>query len=377
MGKLSFLFLSANSPWAYGLAEALAQKHPTHAVQFYDWRTYTLIKPAWSHRTPPPLLKRSIHVLPTGYAGRLEFLFRFYLQQLIQSWCRTLKQVDGEHPWVIAPHPDYTPWVRKIPNKRLIYYNFDDYVLYRPNRAQKILKQEQELIDRACITLCASNYQLNTFQKRHPQKASHILHYPHGFVKDYLNPHPEKPPEPMTVGYVGNLGDRLDWQLIYQVIKGCPEITFVFVGGLDEQVMLDQGNWQTIRQSVLTLFNVRHIGQVPSDKVAQYYWSFAINWIPYVVEHPFNQASCPTKIMDGIASSRPIMSTDVPECRLYPEWINIFHSAADAIAYIQQKLFLDNQPEFSEKSIKQLEFAHQHTWQIRAQTLDNWLLQLS
>ncbi len=374
MGKLSFLFLGANSPWTYGIAEALADNHHTHAVQFYDWRTYHLIRPTWSSRTPPTLLQRSITVLPTGYAGRLEKLFRFYLEYLIQKWCQQLKRVSGEHPWVIASEPYFSSWVRHIPTERLIYYNFDDYSLYRPSQKDKILEQERELIERATITLCASHSQVMTLRMRHPQKASRIHHYPHGFVNKYLNPQPENLPQPMTVGYVGNLGDRLDWQLIYQVIKACPEVTFVFVGGLDEQIMLEQGNWQATRQVALALPNVRHIGRVPSDEVAKYYWSFAVNWIPYVVKHPFNQAACPTKIMDGIASGHPILSTDIPECRLYPEWISIFDSVEDAIALIRKQLALSTKPQAYDKSLEQLEFASQHTWQVRAQTLEYLLL---
>ncbi|OKH53131.1 hypothetical protein NIES2101_12415 [Calothrix sp. HK-06] len=375
MGKLSFLFLGANSPWTYGIAEALAYNHHTHAVQFYDWRTYHLIRPTWSNRTPPSFLQRSMPVLPSGYAGRLEKLFLFYLQYVIHKWCQQLKRVSGEHPWVIASEPYFTSWVRHIPTERLIYYNFDDYSLYRPSQKDKILKQERELIERATITLCASYCQVMTLRMRHPQKASRIHHYPHGFVNNYLNPHPENPPEPMTVGYVGNLGDRLDWQLIYQIIKACAEVTFVFVGGLDEQIMLEQGNWQATRQAVLALPNVRHIGRVPSDEVAKYYWSFAVNWIPYVVKHPFNQAACPTKIMDGIASGHPILSTDIPECRLYSEWINIFDSVEDAIALIRKQLVLSTKPQAYDKSLEQLEFARRHTWQVRAHTLEYLLLQ--
>lgn len=373
MGKLSFLFLGANSPWTYGLAEAISQNHHTHAVQFYDWRTYNLLKPTWSKRTPPSLLKRSIHVLPTGYAGRLEKLFRFYLQQLVIHWCQQLKHVSGEHPWVIASEPYFTPWVRKVPPKQLIYYNFDDYVLYRPNRKDKILEQEKELIERAFITLCSSYFQTITLRERHPDRASRIHHYPHGFINTYLNSQPDNPAEPMTVGYVGNLGDRLDWQLIYQVIKACPEITFVFVGGRDDQGTIKLEDWQPARETVLALPNIRHIGRVLSDQVAKYYWSFAVNWIPYVVNHKFNQAACPTKIMDGIASGHPVISTDIAECRLYPEWINIFYSAEDAIALIRKYLALSEKPEVYEKILKQLEFARQHTWQARAQTLENRL----
>lgn len=373
MGQQSFLFLGANSPWTYGLAEALAQHHYVHAVEFYDWRTYNHIRPTWCSHTPPALMQRTFKVLPTGYAGKLEKVFRFYLQFLIQKWCHQLQEISGEKPWVIACHPYLTYWVRQVPATQLIYYNFDDYVLYRPNREQQILAQEQELIERAAITLCASYSQFIALGKRHPQRLPHIRHYPHGFVNNYLNPQSQVAVEKNTVGYVGNLGDRLDWQLIYQVITACPKTTFIFVGGRDNQGTFNSQDWQQTREAVLSLPNVRHIGRVPPTEVATYYCSFAITWIPYLVNHKFNQASCPTKIMDGIASSRPILSTDIPECRLYRDWISIFHSSEDAIVSIHKQLGLLHTPEACIKSFKQLEFARQNTWQKRAQLLESWL----
>jgi glycosyltransferase involved in cell wall biosynthesis len=377
MGKLSFLFLSANTPWVYALAEALVKYHTTHATRFYDWSNYRRLRPTWPNTNPLSLLKRSMHVLPPGYAGHLERLFRPYLQTSIQRWCQQLQKTSGEHPWVVAPYPYLAPWVRNVPSQRLIYYNLDDYVLYQPSRKERILELEEELLERAAITLCLSQSQVEVLQKRYPNKAERIHHYPLGVVDSYLNLQPEQPPQPMTVGYVGNLIERMDWRLIYQVAQACPEITFIFVGGLDGFAGGNSGqNWQLEREAVLALSNVRHIGKVPQAQVTQYYWSFAVNWIPYVVTHPFNQAACPTKIMDGIASGRPIVSTDIPECRLYPEWINIFHSVEEAIAQIRRQLSVAEKPEAGEKRLKQLEFARQHTWSIRAQTLENWLLQL-
>jgi glycosyltransferase involved in cell wall biosynthesis len=375
MGKLSFLFLSASTPWVYALAEALAKNHPTHATYLYDWLTYRRLRPTWPDTTPPALLKRSMHLLPSGYAGQLEWLFRPYLLRQIQRWCHQLQKTTEEHPWVVAPYPYLAPWVRKVPSQRLIYYNLDDYVLYQPSRKERILELEEELIERAALTLCLSQFQVDALQKRYPQKAEHIYHYPLGVVESYLNPQPERSPEPMTVGYIGNLIERVDWQLVYQVAQACPDITFVFVGGFDDFAGGMSGqNWQAEREAVLALPNVRHIGKVPQDQVAQYYWSFAVNWIPYTVTHPFNQASCPTKIMDGIASARPMLSTDIPECRLYPEWITIFHSVEEAIAQLRRQLALGETPEVRQKCLKQFEFAQQHTWSNRAQTLD-WLLQ--
>jgi len=99
------------------------------------------------------------------------------------------------------------------------------------------------------------------------------------------------------------------------------DITFVFVHwwlvGVNQRTGLELDR----RQRCLP--NVRHVGRRPlSSGVAQYYWSFCreldslMQWS--------TQLSAPTKfIMDGIASSRPILS-DIPECCLYPEWIKIF-----------------------------------------------------
>lgn len=377
MGQLSFLFLSANTPWVYALAEALAKNHPTHATYFYDWLTYRRLRPTWPNITPPVLLQRSIHVLPPGYAGQFEWLFRPYLKGQIQRWCQQLQETTGEHPWVVAPYPYLASWVRKVPSERLIYYNLDDYVLYQPSRKARILRLEAELVERATLTLCLSQFQVDALQKRYPHKGDRIRHYPLGVVESYLNPQPENLPEPMTVGYIGNLIERVDWRLVYQVAQACPDITFVFVGGLDDIAgESNRQDWQANREAVLALPNVRHVGKVPQAQVTQYYWSFAVNWIPYDVTHPFNQASCPTKVMDGIASGRPVLSTDIPECRLYPEWIRICHSAEDAIAQLRKQLALEETADVREKRFKQLEFAQQQIWSIRAQTLEHWLSQL-
>lgn len=374
MDKLSFLFLSASTPWVYALAETLARNHATHVTYFYDWLTYRRLRPTWPNATPPSLLQRSMNVLPTGYAGQMEWLFRPYLQWQIQRWCHQLQKTSGEHPWVVTPYPYLAPWVRHVPRERLIYYNLDNYVLYQPSRKERILAQEAELVERAAIVLCLAKFQVEVLRERYQHKAESIHHYPLGVVDAYLNPQPEKRPEPMTVGYIGNLIERVDWQLVYQVAQACPEVTFVFVGGLkDFAGDVSVPNWQASRQAALALPNVRHIGKVPQAQVAQYYWSFAINWIPYDVTHPFNQAACPTKVMDCTASGRPVLSTDIPECRLYPEWISIFHSPEEAVTLIRKQLALAKTPDAQQKSVKQLEFARQHTWQIRAQTLERLL----
>ncbi len=369
MPPVSFLFLVANTPWVYALAESLGEKYSTHATRFYDWRNYNRLRPTWPARSPLQL-QRSLKTLPPGYVGYLEPLFRLYLQWQVQKWSRQLQETTGETPWTIVPYPFSAPWVRHFPPERLVYYNLDEYVHYQPQRKEQILAQEAELVERAALTLCLSQFQVEILQQRYPKKAASIHHFPLGVVDDLVNPQPEQSPEPMTVGYIGNLIDRVDWLLVQYVAKACPEVTFIFVGGLDGSAgEVRNKNWQTERAIALALPNVRHIEKVPQQEVGRYYWSFSINWIPYDIHHPFNRASCPTKVMDGIASSRPVLSTDIPECCLYPEWITIFHSVDEAASLIRYHLGQIDTSEASQKCLQQREFATQQTWQYRAKTL--------
>ena len=77
--------------------------------------------------------------------------------------------------------------------------------------------------------------------------------------------------------------------------------------------------------------------------------------------------------MDTIATGRPVLSTDIPECRLYPEWITIFHLAKEAVSLIRQQLSDRQKAQTQQKSSQQLEFAVHNTWQVRAQKLEKLL----
>ena len=73
--------------------------------------------------------------------------------------------------------------------------------------------------------------------------------------------------------------------------------------------------------------NVHALGWRPQETIAAYNRAFDVCLIPYRTDHPFNRACSPTKIMDYMGTGRPIVSTALPECRLYD---HLFHVAADS-----------------------------------------------
>ena len=368
-GDPGFLVLSANTPWVYALAANLSGQRSATAMRFYDALSWRRERPTWP-AAEALHLRRAMRVLPPGYAGRFERLFRPLMQAIVGDERRRLRrQCEGVEPYVVAPYPYLEPWLRGVPDERLIYYSLDEYAFYDPPRAALIHAQEDAIVARAGLTVCLSNYQAEVLRRRHPARAADIRHFPLGVENDYLNPAPEEPPRPRTVGYVGNLTDRVNWTFVAAVAAAAPSLTFEFVGSLTwlaDGIGVERHvpNWKRARDEALALPNVHHRGSVPQAVVPPFYWNAAVNWMPYDIRHGFNLASCPTKIMDALASGRPFASTSVPECLLYPGMIHLADGPVEMAALLVR---LADDP--GTHAAEPLAFAHRQRWANRAATL--------
>ena len=88
--------------------------------------------------------------------------------------------------------------------------------------------------------------------------------------------------------------------------------------------------------------NVHALGWRPQDEIARYYQSFDVWLIPYRIDHPFNRACNPTKIMDAMGSGRPIVATAIPECRLHAERFHVAENADEFIGAVGNILASDS-----------------------------------
>lgn len=365
---VSFLIVGANTPWVYLLGNALAGEHRTHVLRVYDWLTHRRVQPAWPRTPPAALLERGEVVLPPGYTSWLQGPAQAWLRRRVARECDTLAQRSGARPWVLVPYPWLEDAVRDVPGERLVYYNLDDYELYRPDRAARVRQAEDRFVARSHRTLCLSAYQVDQLRRRLPASGGRIRHFPLGVADEFLNPAPVELPDGEVIGYVGNLGDRVDWRFAGEVARRCADLTFEFVGALEASgAGVARAGWEEERDRVRGLPNVRFPGRIAQDDVGAAYRRYAITWIPYAVEHPFNRASCPTKIMDGLASGRPVLSTDLPECRVYPQWIDIAADANEAATRLRVQLA--GPARDADRARRQVEFARSHTWPGRAARL--------
>ena len=315
----SFIFIGADTPWVMGLCEALADSRSNDVTALRVEGIGRYLSTPKSHLTRSGRLVQKAIPVPPSYGTRLHWLTQPYLMRLLNSEYRNLAKSTQRRPWVVVTNPLAERWTRGIPDDQLIYWNYDDYRLYQPRRAQEIEIWEDTLIERARLILCAARNQQHRFIERFPQWTDKFIHFPNAARIESISANTNTMINGATVGYVGNLGDRVDWRLVYQIASCSLNLKFIFVGEIEGERSKRTSDWKAWRGKVLALGNVESVGKVPQEQVRYYYESCSVNWMPYDITHPFNIASCPTKIFDALASGRPFVSTAVPESLLYPD----------------------------------------------------------
>ena len=282
---------------------------------------------------PPRLFSHAVWeqdlVLPTGWMKSYPRLGMRPVARAVRHWRSRLKADVGPMALVMT-YPYYLHLARRLRPDRLIYFNIDDYRLYWPKAAKQVERLEGEAVRVADLTVCTSQYRAEELRANQPKFASKIRHLPHGAPSSSIptQPQDQSGPAPSDlnhlprpwVGYVGTLEDRVDWSILDQVAATVPEASIILVGRVGPDG--PQG-WQVDRRRCLARGNVHAVGWRDQAIIDHYNRSFDLGLIPYRTNHPFNIACCPTKIMDYMAAGRPVVATDLPECRLYSDVFDV------------------------------------------------------
>ena len=364
------IFGSPQVPSVYSLGVALAQLRSTSLVRLGASYLPFSTAPLWPVDDAAQGLSRTAWTYPPGFNGKLSRLFTRTIRERLQRVVRGHEERHGVAPYVITPHPRFERYTSGIEEEKLVYLNYDDYATYTKAGVRIENPLEPLLVARAGTVLCSSRYQRDRFARRFPEKADAFWHLPHGVHVTSLNPAPGDAPLKDTVCVVGALTARYDWALIEEVVNRLPAVEFSFCGEIGlGHVAMEREGWQAHMRTVLERPNVSHIRSLEPGGTSHVFWSSAVSWIPYDPDLPFVKACCPLKLGNGLASGRPVISADVPECRLYPEWVGIHASADEAAARISEALHTAGSPAAQERSHEQVEFARENTWATRAEQL--------
>jgi glycosyltransferase involved in cell wall biosynthesis len=295
----------------------------------YPWSSACRLR-----RSSPATWEQQL-VLPTGWMKRYPRLGMRPIARTVRSWWESLS--PGRRALVML-YPHYLYLRDQLRPDVSIYYNVDDYALYWPRRADRVRELERAMVRSADLTVCVARVRADELKAAVPEAAGRIHHIPHGAPTPFLAAEqldrPGEPPADIAhlprplLGYIGSMEDRVDWELMDRLSVEFPRASIVVLGRTGTPVMRP---WWEPCARFLARRNVHAIGWRSQDALPRYYQAFDLTLIPYRLDHPFNRACSPTKIMDAMGSGRPIVATAIPECRLHAER---FHVAADADTFL-------------------------------------------
>ncbi len=324
--------------------------------------------------TGPNLWRRNL-VLPSGWMKSYPALGMRPIRRTIQQW--RADHAPGAPLALVMTYPHYLYLSDKLRPDRLVYFNIDDYAFYWPRRARTLDALERQAVAEADLTVCASKRRCEALRLAVPEAAHRIRHLPHGspgpIVDSVVNHGPGPRPRDLDglpgpiLGYVGSLEDRIDWELLDRLAEAYPSASLVLIGRLSPD---SSGRWLGAFRRCLARPNVHALGWRPQADIGRYNAAFDVCLIPYRVDHPFNLASCPTKIMDYMATGRPIVSTALPECQLYG---HLFDVAPDHGEFLNRVGAILQANSDDGRANHRRDWARANTCQAVADRLLDWL----
>ena len=128
------------------MADQLAKNFPVECIRSYDLYNFLRLRPPWLCENLARSQRHTV-VLPPGYAGRLETVFRPLMRARIASSVHRLRARSDATPYLVCAYPYALPWIGSLNSRpKIVYYNFDDYALYNPRKRKQTLLLEDRLI---------------------------------------------------------------------------------------------------------------------------------------------------------------------------------------------------------------------------------------
>lgn len=304
----------------------------------------------------PNLFVFSPIVLPLPYSRIARWLNRTWLVHSIRRWMRA---VGFARPvvWTFLPTPLAHELIGHLDPALTIYYCIDDLASSSPE-ARRITSSEVAMFQKADLVFVTSE----KLRARAAQTSPHVHFFPfgvrfHSFEEARLAP--RNTPADLAaltrpiVGYVGGMHQWIDQDLVVDVARRLPHVTFAFVGP-------EQCDLARLRACA----NIVLLGGKPHASLPAYIREFAVGIVPYRLSD-YTSNVYPTKLNEYLSMGIPVVATDLIEIRRF----NIDHGEvvaiaanADAFAAAIERTLASPQADQAERRI---EVARSNSWQSR------------
>ena len=277
------------------------------------------------------------------------------LEQLFEAWDIAESATIVEHPGWLAP----ADRLRRNRGTKLVYDLIDDWERMPGGAEMRAADHESAA---ACDLLTASS---NVLADKQKQLGDKVLLVPNAAdFEHFTSAEPSSAlseiPRPI-VGYIGVLADWFDFELLAEVARARPNVSFVLIGGhgLEQEPAFAPA--AVLRQ----LPNVHLLGHKDYASLPAYLATFDTAMIPRKVS-PLTDAMDPVKVYDYFSQGKPVVATPMAELRRFGEAIYLAEGPNDFALQLDRALS-EEDPALRERRVN---LASSNTWAHRYEALD-------
>ena len=270
-------------------------------------------------------------------------------------------------PIVWFSHPSMVDLIHEIPSASLLLYHVvDEYTTYRSESMlasrHRMEKQEEQIMAQVDAVIVVSE---KLYEAKRPFNPHTVL-VPNGvdyqaYADALADPHLPDDLRAIAcprLGYIGLIGDRLDFTMLKELAQENPGWSLVLLG--EVMVSRQAETWRAL----CALPNVHHLGPVDVSQVPHYVKGFQVGLMPYLQNRHAEHVS-PLKLYDYLAAGLPVASVDIPAAREFSQYIQLADSPQRFSQAVRAAL-ADTAPERCQARRK---IAAQHTWEVRGEQL--------
>lgn len=236
---------------------------------------------------------------------------------------RLVRKLGMKRPSACVSMPTMTPAVERLSWVSVVFDRCDDFTTLPEAEASIIAQLERRLLDRSDHAAYVNDdlFSREKGQTADAQFIGHGVDFDH-FVRarPLDGPRPAPPqdirdlPRPI-VGFYGGMDEyRMDAELMIKAARHVRRGTLLLIG--PAQMDLSRVKAES---------NVRHIGQLPPERLADYAAHFDVGIIPFL-QNEFNRNCNPTKLKEYLALGYPIVAVRLPAFEKYAQLIYLADS---------------------------------------------------
>lgn len=227
---------------------------------------------------------------------------------------------------VVTANPASYYLLDQLNPTRSLYYCADKYAQIAGLNPKLVERFERELLTRVDTVVATSQPLVDDLAKHH----GNVHYLPHGvdfarFHSTLSETQSVAPQTTATIGFIGLLGEHIDFELIAACAKALPEQHFLFVGPVEDGVTLPSGP------------NIEYVGSVPQASLPSYLARMDVCTLPYANSERNHYAN-PTKVREYLAAGRAVVATRQPGLVDIAGEVSVVDNQQAYVAALQSRL---------------------------------------